>query len=56
MFKKLLCYFKDHDWNQYGFGKRYCNRCDKYQVLFEHRFPKIGEPKYTWNDMGNFHG
>lgn len=29
-------------------GHRHCSRCPKRQMLYENRYPEVGEPKYEW--------
>lgn len=37
-----------HEWIEDDLGHRHCSKCPKHQMLYENRYPEVGEPKYEW--------
>lgn len=46
--KENLCAALGHDWKEQEIGIRDCERCCKHEMLYENRYPDIGEAKYEW--------
>ena len=48
--EKSECKLKGHDWDTVRPYSQVCKRpgCKAQRILKEKRFPKVGEPLYTW--------
>lgn len=49
--REAICHVAGHQWVEgkgIHYGHRHCLRCDKYEMLYENRYPEVGEPKYEW--------
>jgi hypothetical protein len=45
---RRFCEVFNHKWIEDDLGHRHCERCDRREMLYENRYPDVGEPKYEW--------
>jgi hypothetical protein len=46
----MICRVHGHRWDQRE-AKRTCSRCGREEWLFQRRFPRVGEPALSWQEM-----
>jgi hypothetical protein len=50
---RVLCRIFGHRFETFDDGfKRRCPRCDREEWMMSRPYPRVGEAKYFWEDMG----
>lgn len=40
--------FCNHDWIEKDY-RRHCSKCDTHQMMYENKYPEVGQAKYEWH-------